>query len=394
MYPRTLSSVLFLLVTALAIPRSSQFVITTQPTNTWNVGSGFQLTRTSNGIQIDHDNQSIWSATLPFVSASAGNDSVVGSSGAFNITNVDIDTCQGQDIGSVQKVPWKGAATGHAVQIIGRLLDCADATASYTLTFWVPSTFTDRVAFHLDISESSNVANPLKKLYVRFASNADEDFYGLGAQASFASLKGQSVPVFSREQGVGRGDEPLTSYENENGTFSGGDRFTTYTAVPSYISSDGNLFYLCEKSTAYAEFDFTQDDLVSVRYDYLSVDGMFTRSNDMFGAVEKLTAYTGRMPALPSWVDEGAILGIQGGQAKVNRIIEQGLGIGCPISAVWLQDWCGTRKCNSSPPSLGTSTNPQIDSQEGPYINISRLWWNWENDEDLQVPFSTIRSVY
>ena len=71
---------------------------------------------------------------------------------------------------------------------------------------------------------------------------------------------------------------------------------------------------------------------------------MFARASNMFDAVEILTAYTGRMPSLPKWVDEGAILGIQGGQTKVNRVVEQGLELGCPIAGVWLQDWCGTRK--------------------------------------------------
>jgi hypothetical protein len=45
------------------------------------------------------------------------------------------------------------------------------------------------------------------------------------------------------------------------------------------------------------------------------------------------------MPALPQWVDTGAVLGIQGGQDKVNRIVERGLQQNCPIAAVWLQDW-------------------------------------------------------
>lgn len=26
---------------------------------------------------------------------------------------------------------------------------------------------------------------------------------------------------------------------------------------------------------------------------------------------------------------------------------------------------------------------PLLDLQEGPYLNISRLWWNWENDREL-----------
>ena len=339
MTTRTLFITICLFITSLAIVPTHQNVVYAPSTSTWDLGNGFELRRQENGIDIAHDRSSIWRATSPFISASAGNDSVVGSSGAFKITGVDADQCQDQTITDVQEVPWEDTASGNATRVSGSLLDCGANSAPYTLTFWVPSTLTDRVAFFLEISRFPDRAQPLKKLYLRFASNAQEDFYGLGAQASFASLKGQRVPIFSREQGVGRGDEPLTSYENENGTFSGGNRFTTYTAIPSYVSTDGNVFYLSEKSTGYANFDFRDPELVSVRYDSLSVDGMLMRAANMFDAVEMLTDYTGRMPALPTWVDEGAILGIQGGQAKVNRIVEQGLDLNCPIAAVWLQDW-------------------------------------------------------
>ena len=354
----------FLLIAALAISPSNQDVISSKLTSSWNLGSHFQLTTSPSGIEITQEKTTIWSAAVPFISASAGNDSVVESSGAFNISQRDIDKCRDQSITDIRHISWDESEEG-AIRISGTLTHCGHASAPYTLTFWVPSTLPDRVAFYLDISLASNRAQPLMKLYFRFVSNARQDFYGLGAQASFGSLKGHKIPIFSREQGVGRGDEPLTSYENENGTFSGGNRFTTYTAIPSYVSTDGNVFYLSEKSTGYAEFDFTQPGLVSVRYDSLSVDGMFMRASNMFDAVEMLTAYTGRMPSLPKWVDNGAILGIQGGQAKVNRIVQEGLNLRCPIAGVWLQDWCGTH------------------SQEGPYINISRLWWNWEKDQKL-----------
>ena len=328
-----------------ATASACQNVLSAESSDTWSIGSGFEVVKSSNDLSISHHGAAIWS-TIPgstFISASAGNDSILESSGAFNITQVDVDICQGQNISDVRNVAWDRTVTGSGIQITGFLLGCGDSTPPYTLTFWVPSSLTDRVAFYLDVSSASGLANPLKKLYFRFASRSAEDFYGLGAQASFASLKNQSVPIFSREQGVGRGDQPLTQYENENGTFSGGNRFTTYTAIPSYVSTDGNVFYLSEKSTGYANFDFTESDAVTVRYDSLSVDGMFMQASNMFEAVEMLTAYTGRMPRLPYWVDTGAVLGIQGGQAKVNNIVEQGLELGCPIAAVWLQDWCGTR---------------------------------------------------
>lgn len=345
---------------------STQTVLSTTSNKRWDLGNNFSLSWSNGSLEILRANTSIWSTVpgKPFISASAGNDSVTGSSGAFNISQVDLDACLDQDVTSIRQVAWNGTI---AAQVSGNLLDCGNASAPYQLTFWVPSGLNDRVAFYLNVSPSTNAARPLKKLYFRYASRPEEDFYGLGGQGSFGSLKNYSIPVFSREQGVGRGDEPVTSGENALGSFAGGDFYTTYTAIPSYISTDAKTFYLSEKSTGYANFDFTKPDEVTIRYDSLSVDGGFTRSNNLFDAIEALTAYTGRMPALPKWVDEGAILGIQGGQDKVNRIVEQGLSqnISCPIAAVWLQDWCGTHP------------------QAGPYINISRLWWNWENDDSL-----------
>ncbi|CAK3741657.1 glycoside hydrolase family 31 [Lecanosticta acicola] len=345
---------------------STQTFLSTISSREWNLGNEFSLALRNGQLQISKANDSLWSTVSgkPFISASAGNDSVTGSSGAFNITQVDLDTCEDQTITNIQQVTWNGTI---GAQVSGNLLSCGKATAPYQLTFWVPSDLNDRVAFHLNISPSSNPSSPLKKLYFRYTSSADEDFYGLGGQGSFGSLKNYSIPVFSREQGVGRGDEPITSAGNANGSIAGGNWYTTYTAVPSYVSTDGRTFYLSENSTGYANFDFTKADEVTIRYDFLSVDGAFSKSSSLFDAVEALTRYTGRMPALPKWVDNGAILGIQGGQDKVNRIVEQGLSqnVSCPIAAVWLQDWCGTH------------------SQVGPYINISRLWWNWENDESL-----------
>lgn len=336
----------------------------------WQLGNNFQLSHSNDRLKIDQGRDLLWSTVpgKPFVGASGGNDIVTGSNGAFNITQVDDNVCRGQNISEIALVKDHEALDGTAVRISGSLLNCGSATAPYELTFYVPfrTTLRDRVAFHLNVGPSNSIGNGiLDKVYLSFAVSAHEDVYGLGAQASFASLKHQSVPIFTREQGVGRGDEPLTSLANANGSIAGGDKFTTYTAIPSYIASDGAFFYLNTESTAMANFDFTKSIETSVRYDNLTVSGAFGKGVNMFEAVEKLTAYTGRMPALPRWVDSGAILGIQGGQAKVERIVQQGLDLRCPIAGVWLQDWVGTH------------------SQVGAYINSSRLWWNWENDEVL-----------
>ena len=146
---------LLLLASALAVFPSHQSVISTPRSSSWDLGNGFQLTKSLPGIQITDQGQSVWSASLPFLSASGGNDLVIGSSGAFNITQVDINTCQEQSISSIQSIPWEGTITDSAVRVSGDLLNCGGTDAPYTATFWVPDNLADRVAFYLDVTPPS-----------------------------------------------------------------------------------------------------------------------------------------------------------------------------------------------------------------------------------------------
>ncbi|GAB7359610.1 hypothetical protein MBLNU230_g6794t1 [Neophaeotheca triangularis] len=327
----------------------------------------YQFSHGPDGIHVFSGQDEIWSSgsVWPFVSASVGDDIIRSSDGAFNITNVDTLKCQGQNISSVEFAPKANATLSASLQISGHLLECGPAVAPYTLTLWLPEHLNGHVAFNVDVQDASSPDVELNKVFFTLPSTQDEGIYGLGAQASFGSLKNQTVPIVTREQGVGRGDEPITSIENEDGGFHGGDEFTTYTANPSFITTNGGFFYLSELSTGYTTFDFKDSSSIELRYDSLSVEGGFGKTGDMFDAVEKLTEYTGRQPSLPEWVDHGAILGIQGGDEKVERIVKQGLDIDCPVAGVWLQDWVGTH------------------SQPGPYYEVSRLNWNWEYNADL-----------
>lgn len=273
-----------------------------------------------------------------FLSASAGIDQVVDSSGNFNITQVDRNKCVDQQIREVTQTPWNEVVKDQATVVRGILPGCGGETARFSLFLYVPAELPDRIAFHIDISPDAS-RDSLTKLFFTYSSSPFEDFYGLGGQASFASLKNQSVPIFSREQGVGRGDQPTTRLENEDSYFAGGGRFTTYSAVPQYISSDARVFHLSQESNAYTTFDFRARHAVTVRYAALHANGYLMQAKNMLDAINMLTQYTGHMPELPRWVDTGAILGIQGGQEKVNSIVSQGLGLDCPIAAVWLQDW-------------------------------------------------------
>lgn len=308
----------------------------------WALGSGFSLTvdTSANHLSISHGTRTIWE-TVPqqsFLSSSAGIDQFEDSSGNFNITQVDRNKCAHQQITEVTQISRRRAVNDRATVVRGVLSGCGGGTGRFSLVLYVPAELPDRIAFHIDISSDAS-KDALTKLFFTYRSSPSEDFYGLGAQASFASLKNQSVLIFSREQGVGRGDEPTTRLENGDSYFAGGDQFTTYSAIPQYISSDARLFHLSRESTAYTTFDFRKPHAVTMRYAALHVGGYLMQAGTMLDAVTMLTQYTGRMPELPRWVDTGAVLGIQGGQEKVNRIVYQGLELDCPIAAVWLQDW-------------------------------------------------------
>ncbi|KAJ5153655.1 uncharacterized protein N7500_009094 [Penicillium coprophilum] len=336
----------------------------------WDLGNGFELTvnENSNALTIANHGRSIWESVpgQAFLSASAGNDEVIAANGNFKINEVDRNKCTGQKISDVAIRSWHDSKDGHAAVVQGHLTDCGDATPHFSVAFWVPSQFPDRVAFSVKVDPGTS-ADTATKLYLTYRSSSSEDFYGFGAQGSFASFKNQTVPIFSREQGVGRGDQPTTRLENEDSFFAGGDQFTTYTAVPQYISSKSRVFHLTEESSAYTTFNLTDPAAVTVRYGALTMSGYFMQAENMLNAISVLTDYTGKMAALPEWVDTGAVLAIQGGQTKVDRIVNQGLELECPIAAVWLQDWSGTHSQSVSYMSL----------------NVSRLWWNWESDKTL-----------
>ncbi|KAJ5625304.1 hypothetical protein N7510_001613 [Penicillium lagena] len=309
----------------------------------WPLGNGFEIAvdKQTNHLFITQRGSTIWD-TVPgqsFLGASAGDDIILESSGNFKIEQVDRNKCENQQVTQVSHRAWNDSFNDRAVVISGHLTSCGDETSKFWVAFWVPLNLSDRVAFHVNVNPVDTSADPLNKIFLTYRSLETEDFYGLGGQASFSSLKNQTVPIFSREQGVGRGDQPTTRLEDADSFFSGGNKFTTYTAVPQYISSTARVFHLTQESTAYANFDFRDPLAVTMRYDALNVSGYFMQANNILNGISMLTEYTGRMTDLPRWVDSGAVLGIQGGQEKVNKIVKEGLQQKCPIAGVWLQDW-------------------------------------------------------
>ncbi len=198
----------------------------------------------------------------------------------------------------------------------------------------------------------------LNRLRMRLRCGRGEAVYGCGEQFSRLNLRGERVPIWCGEQGIGRGRDLITILA-DIGYGAGGDAFSTYFAQPTFVSS-GRWFFHAD-TTAYCEFDFTRKDSFELYFWELPERCVIGVDDNMPGVLRQLSGLMGRQPALPSWAYDGVWLGVQGGRDVVAKKLAGAQKAGVPVAAVWAQDWEGRRV---------TSFGKQ-------------LMWNWRYDETL-----------
>ncbi|VAH76004.1 unnamed protein product [Triticum turgidum subsp. durum] len=77
------------------------------------------------------------------------------------------------------------------------------------------------------------------RVFLTYVSERDERFYGFGEQFSCMEFKGRRVPVLVQEQGIGRGDQPITFAANLLSYRSGGNWSTTYAPSGAVVGMQG-----------------------------------------------------------------------------------------------------------------------------------------------------------
>ncbi|KAJ3077123.1 hypothetical protein HK102_005293, partial [Quaeritorhiza haematococci] len=362
----------------------------------------------------------------PFICSSNGHTNLTTSSGNFEITSTATSTptqCHSPSLSNIS------SPNSRTLRLTGGFSDSTSGCSETTWTVEIEANpalkggrgreegvSSDGIRIVARVEGSRGVRD---NVGVSFESPVEEAFFGLGEQPGWGDLRGLRIPIFTREGGVGRGASPVTEYLNSNpsvgGTFSGGSKLTTYTGIGSFVTSlgrwciiRGSNFALVDLASGRDEVPFedtaagqvrnsgrgdeayrnsdSNTTAVTITYEGSSLELDFGRAGSklsppLLEAVTSLTKVTGKQPRLPEWVHDGAVLGIQGGQEKVEWIIREAQSYDMPVAAVWLQDWCGTRL------------------QAGLYnISLSRLWWNWENDKALYPTWSDwvphLRSTY
>ncbi len=199
-------------------------------------------------------------------------------------------------------------------------------------------------------------------------SSNEERIFGLGEQFSAFDFKGKRVPILVSEQGLARGLEPLTTILNTFGKGSGGYWFNSYAPIPHFISS--KLRSIALENTEYSIFDFRNNDRIHIQSYSPKLKARLIFGAQPLDLISEYSKLSGKMRALPEWVNQGVILGLQGGSDKVMKQIDGALAAGAQVSGVWIQDWQGQRET-----PLGR-----------------RLWWNWELDPKRYTDFEQFKT--
>ncbi len=197
---------------------------------------------------------------------------------------------------------------------------------------------------------------PYDRIMFDLYGEADETLWGGGEQMSYLSLNGRRFPFWTSEPGVGR--EPgtaLTDLMSADGSFAGGDYWTTNCPQATVLSSRGYAINL--HNPEYSEVDCT--DEARIRWTAWTGYVRF----DLFAGATTAALVTGLVLAngydmprpLPEWSIGGAIVGLKDGANSFARL-EKIIAAGAAVSGLWCEDWIGVRQT-----SFGR-----------------RLFWDWQ----------------
>lgn len=206
---------------------------------------------------------------------------------------------------------------------------------------------------------AATTGDAMDSLMLTSAVDQQEQLFGLGEAYRPLDLVGTVTPILTGEQGLGRGEQPITFIADIT-NWAGGTLETTYAVAPTWVTSQNRSFELAdvEPSGAFGTADFSRPGQASLESWSGTLSAEMAVGEDP-SDILRIRAAGQQRPGLADWVQEGAVLGLQGGTERVRGIVSDMQESGADISAVWLQDWTGKRVTDFG----------------------DRLWWTWQLDD-------------
>ena len=252
----------------------------------------------------------------------------------------------------------------NAVVLEGVLLD---ADGDPGPAWQAEVTLTDRGAM-LDASIDDQGAPTSLALWSGRTDNSA--VHGFGEQFTDFDLDGRLLPILVREQGVGRGEQPISILADVTNHGAGGTEEMTYAAQASWVTEDlrgVRLDPALPESHAPAVADTRTAGQVGLEVWTTRLRAELVAADSPLELVAQQQAGIER-PELASWTGDGAVVGIQGGTEEVRSTVDSLQDAGTEITGVWLQDWTGQRTT-----SFG-----------------ERLWWTWQLDTERYPGWSDL----
>ena len=194
--------------------------------------------------------------------------------------------------------------------------------------------------FTLDIIDTTSREPKFVESSLLIAADAGEAFWGFGEQYTYLNQRGRVLRLINMEQGIFRGEEPQSLFINGDVPGTAGDWWTTYIALPQYITSSNRALFF-ENYEPFV-FDLTPSDHVVASGNTTTLIGHILVGDSPGSLLTAYTEHSGRMDPLPDWIGTGSIIQVQGGETVINTLLDKVKAANVSLAAVWIEDWSGS----------------------------------------------------
>jgi alpha-glucosidase len=221
-----------------------------------------------------------------------------------------------------------------------------------------------------EFAELRVISSSSQQVQFAILTQKEEDFCGGGIRFSDTKLNNRSFVNITEENGIGRGDKPISNWTKMLGIE--GAEHATYYPLSFFHSNYNRGLYIDSKNLCL--LDFNPSSINLHLFGEANTIVLYEEQNQL-AIIQAFNTKNGRGTVYPSWAN-GAILGVQGGTENVTKKYVKVKAQGAEINAVWIQDWVGKKKTN-----FGSRLNWTWKLDTIQYLSIHKL------KADLNVKF-------